>query len=233
MSTIQLSDVEAVIFDAGNTLGLPDWPRIAELVRRLTGRSFAEDLLQRELVRVLSEADLDESFLQGLSARSIGFGWHFRALFSNLNFSDQEIETALGSLESAHRERHLWTRLNPEAPPVLDRLSQLGKRLAVISNSEDGQVGQLLGGMGIDHYFEAALDSYLFGTAKPDPRIFREAVEKLGVSPAEALYVGDMYTQDVVGARRAGLQGVLYDPMDLQPEREVPRIRSLLELIES
>lgn len=232
MQTIQLSDVKAVVFDAGNTLGLPDWPRIGAIVRSLTGRTFAEDILQRGLVRVLSTADLDDRFLRGLSAKEIGFGWHFRALLSTLELKSAEIDAVLEALVTAHAERHLWARLNPEATPLLEGLTAIGKRLGVISNSEDGQIDQLLGAMRIDHYFEIALDSFLFGAAKPDPRIFRKAVNELGLEPAQAFYVGDMYTQDVLGAQKAGLKAVLYDPLDLQPEREVPRIRSLLELLD-
>ena len=48
------------------------------------------------------------------------------------------------------------------------------------------------------------IDSALVGVEKPDPAIFRAALEALGVAPEEALYVGDLYEVDVVGARAAG-----------------------------
>ena len=224
--------MQAVIFDAGNTLGMPDWPRISAVVERTTGRALKADTLQRDLIRILSAADSDEEFLKELSARSIGFGWHFRALLARLGLTDAELEAALTALAAAHAERHLWAHLNPEAAPVLRALRSAGKRLAVISNSEDGQIDLLLAAMGISDYFELALDSYLFGAAKPDPRIFRHAVAELGVDAARTIYVGDMYTQDVLGAERAGLRGVLYDPLDLQLDRAVARIGSLGELLE-
>jgi HAD superfamily hydrolase (TIGR01509 family) len=232
VSEKRASAVQAVLFDAGNTLGMPDWPRIIAVVERTAGRTFEAARLQRDLIRILSDADSDEEFLKELSARAVGFGWHFRALFARLGLTDPELEILLAALATEHAERHLWARLNPEAAPVLSALHAAGLRLGVISNSEDGQIDLLLGAMGIAGYFELALDSYLFGTAKPDPRIFRHAVAELDVDPAAAVYVGDMYTQDVLGAERAGLRGVLYDPLDLHRDRGVARIRSLGELLE-
>ena len=50
------------------------------------------------------------------------------------------------------------------------------------------------------------IDSSVFGIEKPDPAIFRAALEALNVAPEEALYVGDLYDVDVVGARAAGME---------------------------
>jgi putative hydrolase of the HAD superfamily len=56
------------------------------------------------------------------------------------------------------------------------------------------------------------LDSALVGVEKPDPAIFRAALAALDVAPAEALYIGDLYDVDVVGARAAGMEAVLLLP---------------------
>jgi len=55
------------------------------------------------------------------------------------------------------------------------------------------------------------IDSTEVGVEKPDPRIFQIALDRMGVSAADALYVGDLYEVDVVGARAAGLDVVLLD----------------------
>src|SRR2546423_15622480 len=59
---------------------------------------------------------------------------------------------------------------------------------------------------------EFVLDSSAIGVEKPDPRIFRMALERSGLAPDEAVYIGDIYSIDVVGARAAGMQAVLLDP---------------------
>ena len=54
----------------------------------------------------------------------------------------------------------------------------------------------------------------------------------MGVSPDDALYVGDLYEVDVVGARAAGLDVVLLDPYGVHSDRDVSRARDVLEVAE-
>jgi putative hydrolase of the HAD superfamily len=64
------------------------------------------------------------------------------------------------------------------------------------------------------------------GLYKPHPGVFHYLLEKAGVPADEALYVGDNYYADVVGARQAGLQPVLFDLHDLFPEADCPVIQA-------
>ena len=80
-------------------------------------------------------------------------------------------------------------------------------------------------------YFDFFIDSFIVGVEKPDPLIFRLAIELAGVDANEAAYVGDLYPVDVVGARSAGLLPILYDPFDLNRGADCFRIRSIEELL--
>ena len=80
-----------------------------------------------------------------------------------------------------------------------------GVRTAVISNS-NGSVRAILERLGLLPSLEFVLDSSAIGVEKPDPRIFRMALERSGLAPDEAVYIGDIYSIDVVGARAAGMQ---------------------------
>jgi FMN phosphatase YigB (HAD superfamily) len=60
---------------------------------------------------------------------------------------------------------------------------------------------------------EFVVDSHLVGIEKPDPRIFRIALDRLGVPAARALFVGDIRSVDEAGARAAGTHFVLLDPL--------------------
>ena len=71
------------------------------------------------------------------------------------------------------------------------------------------------------------------GVEKPDPRIFRNALERTGSRAEESLYVGDIYHIDVIGARAAGMDVVLLDPADLHGDKPVRRVRSLGALASS
>ncbi len=68
-------------------------------------------------------------------------------------------------------------------------------------------------------------------TYKPQPEIFLAALKKAAVKPSEALYVGDQYQIDIVGARGVGINALLIDRNDYFPDiTDCPRIRSLTEI---
>jgi FMN phosphatase YigB (HAD superfamily) len=94
--------------------------------------------------------------------------------------------------------------------------------MAVVSNSE-GTVEALLHDLGLRRYFRTVLDSWVVGIAKPDPRIFAQALAELDVPPAEAVMVGDSPSADIAGAASAGVPGALLDPFDLYPDETAPR----------
>lgn len=108
-------------------------------------------------------------------------------------------------------------------------LSAGGYRLAVITNVTEDPTADLAR-VGIRDRFEGVIASCLVGCEKPDPHIFRAALETLGVEPHQVVHVGDQYEADVEGARAAGITSVLLDRHDLQEGRHPNRIRSLTEL---
>ena len=81
----------------------------------------------------------------------------------------------------------------------------------MVSNS-NGSVEGLLDRLGLGASLAFVIDSAVVGVEKPDPRIFRLALARAGVEPGQAVYVGDLYSVDVIGARAAGIEGILLDP---------------------
>ena len=71
----------------------------------------------------------------------------------------------------------------------------------------------------------------MVGVEKPDPRIFHLALERAGVAAAEAVYVGDLYSVDVVGARAAGLSAILMDPGACWGSRDCPSVPTALAAV--
>ena len=98
----------------------------------------------------------------------------------------------------------------------------------MISNS-NGWVEQLVTESGLRSYFHFVLDSRLVGVEKPDPRIFQVALEHAQVRPAGALYIGDLYSIDVVGPRAIGMHAILLDPAGLWDHVDCPKARDLSE----
>lgn len=132
-------------------------------------------------------------------------------------------------LARMHRERHLWCATALGTQAALGRLRSAGLRLGVVSNS-DGQVEAALRAAGLRDCFDVVIDSALFGAEKPDPAIFRAALRTLGVEPHEALYVGDLYEVDILGARAAGMEAVLLVAAEATVPDGVRRVVSIAVL---
>ncbi len=104
-----------------------------------------------------------------------------------------------------------------EVIPLLKYLQQEGYILGVVSNRDD-PFHEELENLNLTSYFKFKLAGGEVGSFKPEPLIFHHALKLAGTSPDETMYVGDNYFADVVGALRAGLIPVLYDPTGLFPE---------------
>lgn len=114
-------------------------------------------------------------------------------------------------------------------PATLEALRRQGYRLAVLTNRGEPLNGYLRD-IGLEGYFDLALTAGEVGVWKPDPAVFHHAVERLGVAPHEAAYVGDNLYADVLGAQAAGLHAVLLDPEGLFPDAPCPVITCLDQL---
>jgi putative hydrolase of the HAD superfamily len=112
---------------------------------------------------------------------------------------------------------------------ALPQLQQAGYLLGVISN-RDHPFQDLLNELGIGEFFEFSLAAGEVNTFKPEPGVFEHALGRTDLSARDVVYVGDNYYADVVGARRAGLRPVLYDPRGIFPDPDCTTIKSFDEL---
>lgn len=212
--------VRAVLFDAGNTLLFLEYPRLAREVGLALGIPLEAD----RLAGCAAEA--------AFRLEQPGGGDHDRAsrylesLFLLAGVPEARLHQVRDTLLALHRQRHLWSGMDQDTPAALERLSAAGFRLGVVSNS-DGRAADALAAVGIGHHFEIVVDSHLVGIEKPDPAIFQEALRQLALTPGEALYVGDIYQVDAVGARAAGLEVILVDPAGRHAHRDVPTVASV------
>ena len=98
----------------------------------------------------------------------------------------------------------------PDALPCLLAIRNAGLKTGAISNA-DGRLSAILRATGLDEQFDLVVNSSEERIAKPDPRIFRIALDRLGVHAEESVHVGDLYHFDVLGARAVGIRPVLID----------------------
>jgi HAD superfamily hydrolase (TIGR01549 family) len=98
----------------------------------------------------------------------------------------------------------------PDAIPALNGLRDRGLRLVAVSNW-DCSLPRVLERCKLGEMLDGTVTSAETGLRKPDPGIFRRALELAGCEPEEALHVGDTAEEDVAGARAAGIRPLLID----------------------
>ena len=224
----ELPALDAVLFDAGGTLVRLDFEWMAMAITQLGARAEVEALRRGEIE---GRRRYDQSRRQkDVVAQPLGASGDVRAylggMLSAAGLPHYMIGPAIVRLLARDRTSGLWTRPAEGAKEALAAVAEMGLRCAVVSNS-DGRAEALLARCGLLGGVEFVLDSHLEGVEKPDPRIFGTALERLGVSPERALFVGDIRSVDEVGARVAGMRFVLIDPYGDYAPQGVATIRGI------
>lgn len=225
--------LRVILFDAGNTIVFPRLDRLAASLTAMGFSAAPDDFLEAERT---GKRKLDEWLWPQLREgnpprRADYYYWteYLRALVCRVGVPEErqwEIGTKIGE---QFKLLDTWSYLMPGTAEYLVALRTRGYRLAIVSNAI-GQIETQLTQAGLASLFEFILDSHYLGVEKPHPEIFAIALNRSGVQPDEALFVGDLYSTDIGGAQNAGISGVLIDRAQAYPDAPVPRITSLPEL---
>ncbi len=205
---------KAVFFDAGHTLvyAHPDLGSVyaqttAALGVRLEPPQFAEVFMP-----VFKEATLAYAKTSTASDAQDYAMWRdiTRRIYNRLPaLSRIDFEAWFEALYRRFGEADAW-RVYDDVVPVLRDLRGRGLKIGVVSNW-DSRLQTISDGLGLSDLVDFLVISAQAGVRKPDPAIFRIALEKAGVRPEDAVHVGDLPEEDAEGARRAGLRPYLID----------------------
>ena len=224
--------IRAIFFDAGNTLIRMDYAAIAtELGRH--GVSVTEDAVQRAewpaRVRVDTQLFAPASAVSTESRDTATA--YLEYWLEALGVTDSGVIAAMTAWRRDYNAPvGLWTVAEPDAAEALALVRSTGRAAAVISNS-NGTIRGILQRLGLAAHLDFVLDSSEEGLEKPDPRLFQRALTRAGVAAGDAAYIGDFYSVDVLGARRAGLRAVLMDPGRCWGSRDCPAAPSVLDAV--
>ena len=225
--------LRAILFDAGNTLVRIDYTAIATALAA-HGVATTADALMRAEWRARVRLD-DDVFARRELASTEARATHRRYLayvLEGIGVTDPALVDAMDAWRGGHNQPlGLWTAPEPNAAPALRLARTAGLRTGVISNS-NGRIKQILAQLELLPLLDLALDSHEEGVEKPEPEIFARALARVGVVATDAAYVGDLYSIDVLGARRAGLRAVLLDPGRCWGARDCPTAQSVLDAVE-
>jgi len=226
--------IQAVLFDAVGTLfRVRDsvgaiYHRVAvrhrpEITAEVLDAAFREEMAAADPMAFphLSPAHLREMELQ----------WWYDRVYRTFARFDLPLDFETYRTEIFEPFRGAAWELYPETGDTLIALHERGITLAVVSNF-DSRLTDVLTALGIAALVDHPIYASPHGVAKPDPRLFEIALAACGVKAEAAIHVGDDPTDDVAGARAAGIQPVLLDRDGTRlPMVDLPVIQSLDALL--
>jgi len=198
--------IEAVLFDFSGTLfRLEEDPSWTDELVDADGRAFdvheKAEILRRMTAPVQQLVEFDEAGQYAWDNRDLDPALHRRAYLEVLRKSGVPTEEQAARLYRRLIDPLAWTPY-PDTGTVLEFLAGHGVRTAVVSNIAF-DVRPAFATRGWDALLDAMTLSFEVGAIKPDPRIFRAALDPIGVPAEDVLMVGDSEKADG-GARALG-----------------------------
>jgi len=227
---------DGVLFDAGGIFVVPD-PVATSVALAPFGCSADVGVLVRSHYAGMEALDAVASKRTDKSIDKITWDTYRHAYVRAAGVADEHVEAASREMRKLFSP-YFWRFPLLESVAALGQLHYRKVPIGVVSNAS-GQIEATLNnlcicqvGPGAGVPVRIVTDSHVIGYAKPDPRIFADAIAALGLPPERVAYVGDSYVNDVGGAHAAGLVPLLYDPFDDHADYDCERVQSLHELLD-
>jgi len=173
----------------------------------ILGLTKTEEEIERALVGVSAQVN---RLVESNAAWAPDDLFWFRSFFEHLSVSEHDAKKLLPPMKEAFKAVR-WV-ISTEMISICEVLKEKGYRLGVVSNfgHELTEIFRVQGLLDLFDIVSTAGSSE--ARQKPHPAMFREAAEELDVPPEKVVHVGSSFALDVVGAQRAGMRAVLYDP---------------------
>ncbi len=219
---------DAILFDAGGVLVLPDPAVIGPLLAPYGASTDVTVHRRAHYAGMKAKSDRSEP--------EHSWDAYDVAYVAAVDVDPVDLEEAAFVL-GLTRSPWLWRWMIPESRVALEALSRAGVPMGVVSNAS-GQIESTLRrevcqvGPGDHVEMRCIVDSHVVGVAKPDPAIFDHALAHFAeFDRSRVAYVGDSVTMDVGAASAAGLHPILLDPYDDHVGGDFERIRAVADLI--
>lgn len=228
---------DAVLFDAGGVLVLPDPVAIGDALEPFVG-SLPHHRFHRAHHAGLRALEGPILAGGGTTLESMDWADYFAGYATSLGAPAADVPAAVDVFRRIF-SHYVWRYRIEQSVAALHELWRRGVAIGVVSNA-GGQIEAVLRYAGVCQVGEGAgvpvacvVDSAVVGVSKPDPGIFAPALEALdGVDPARVAYVGDSAINDVAGAAAAGIVPLQLDPFDDYPGVAHERISSVWDVLD-
>ncbi|RJP73912.1 MAG: HAD family hydrolase [Candidatus Abyssobacteria bacterium SURF_17] len=206
-----------VFLDAGYTLFTAN-PSPARFYHQVCTRHGAEFTLERLtgamrevwVEHVIPEMTDPEADLVCSDEEDRMWWWNYdREVFKRLGILEEKQEGIFAEIYRFFSDPAAW-ELYPDTLESLEQLRASNLSLAIVSNW-NSSLGKIVDGLKLADYFDFVISSAEAGWKKPSPRIFELALERAGADAPRVVHIGDTYQTDVLGARKAGIRGIMLD----------------------
>ena len=235
--------LEAAIFDLGGTLVYH--VRDTDELIRLSHQAMTSYLISKglnvkpdDIVKVSNRiynsysSFAKESFIE-LDARIL-----YSAILYQLGVAEYSNEDLItGAINSFYSPILDDYRIFEDAKEVLREIKGIGLKLGLVTNNHSTDFHlRLLQKFNLDKFFDAIVVSSEIGIRKPHKGIFLHCLKMLGVNNESSIFIGDNPTQDIQGAKNAGIRSIWikrkrYDEVPTKPDWTVESIRQAEEII--
>lgn len=218
--------VKAVLFDLGGTL--IKTAEVPEIYKRILKR-FGVNVTSDEILKAhrANEEEFDIAKGQLEFGQDFWIKWNLRVLerigiTENIEYLAQKVD----ELWWDHADLEVYS----DVFPMLAQLRTNGVKLGLVTNGLKRDFEYLLKRMELADCFDVVVGMDTCDKAKPDKEIFLFALNKLGIHPEQALFVGDSVKNDYEGAEGAGMKPLIIDREGKAPSN-VDKIESLTALL--
>ena len=201
-----LTGITACVFDAYGTLF-----DVHSAVRR-----YSNQIKESEAVSALWRAkQLEYTWLRSLMGRYVDF-WQVTA--DALDFALETYGISDTVIRQDLLQAYMTLSCYSEVPDVLDRLNRKGIRCAILSNGSPQMLSSAVKNSGLSEFFDAVISVDMIGQYKPDPRVYRLAVDELKVEKSKIAFQSSN-AWDAAGANAYGFNVVWVNRFKQKPER--------------
>jgi HAD superfamily hydrolase (TIGR01509 family) len=223
-------NIKAVLFDVDDTLfdrKLAQQEVCKLIVKQLPGvfDAFDTERVQEEFLK--SDQISTDMFNSGAPSEGLR-DKRSRLFLQLLGIGEDYVPTVT---ELYVRDYPLVHAAMDGAIPVVKKLSRKFS-VGVVSNGLSDVQYRKLETMGLYNLFSCVVLSEVIGIRKPDPAIFLKAASLIHIKPAECLYVGDSYINDVIGAKNAGMQACWFNSESIKPQDETVKPDFIISKLE-
>ena len=224
--TIALPGIRACVFDAYGTLF--DFGSAAAACRDALGDKGVT------LTALWREKQLQYSWLRALQGRHADF-WQVTG--EALDFALETLGIADAALRGRLMNLYLALDAFPEVPAMLARLKGAGLKTAILSNGSPAMLDTLVKHADLGRFLDAMLSVEEVGVYKPHPKVYRLAVDRLGIEPAAIAFQSsngwDAYAASAFGMRVVWCNryGQRRERLPGKPDREIASLAELPALV--